>query len=109
VPETPEQLFARVADALRMPAVETWDTFPFDGEMRPRALRPPEAREVPRHGADGADCHSCANPDDRYLWTNERWRLHAPDRPSGLPAGTGGGMAYRPGCDCGSAGSLSPV
>ncbi len=31
----------RAADA----AVEMWDTFPFDGEMRPRPLQPPADRE----------------------------------------------------------------
>jgi hypothetical protein len=44
VPETPEQLYERVAERLSMPPVEEWDTFPFDGEMRPRALRPPAER-----------------------------------------------------------------
>jgi hypothetical protein len=37
VPETPEELYERVKDSLRMPPVEEWDTFPFDGEMTPRA------------------------------------------------------------------------
>ena len=45
VPETPEELHARAAGALRMPPVEEWDTFPFAGDLRPRALLPPaEAR-----------------------------------------------------------------
>lgn len=35
MPETPEELFARAQDALRMPPVETWETFPFDGALRP--------------------------------------------------------------------------
>jgi len=48
VPETPEQLHARAAGALRMPPVETWDTFPFDGDMRPRALLPPVPEDVRR-------------------------------------------------------------
>ena len=42
MPETPEELHARAAEALRMPPVEEWETFPFDGEMRPRELQPPE-------------------------------------------------------------------
>jgi diadenosine tetraphosphate (Ap4A) HIT family hydrolase len=85
VPETPEQLHARVADVLRMPPVETWDTFPFDGEMQPRPLRPPTEQEVPRGGEGGVDCDQCAASDDAYVWTSERWRLRAFDRPSGLP------------------------
>jgi diadenosine tetraphosphate (Ap4A) HIT family hydrolase len=85
VPETPEELHARVADALRMPAVETWYSFPFDGEMRPRALQPPVEREAPRHGEGGVDCRRCAAGDDQYVWTDERWRLFAANEPTGLP------------------------
>jgi diadenosine tetraphosphate (Ap4A) HIT family hydrolase len=85
MPETPEQLYARVKDALTMPPVEEWDTFPFDGEMRPRPLRPPEEVERPRHGEGGVDCGRCAARDDEYLWTNEHWRLWTFDRPTGLP------------------------
>lgn len=85
MPETPEQLYARAADALRMPPVEDWDTFPFDGDLRPRPLRPPVEFEEPRQGEGGVDCGRCAAADDEYLWTNERWRLWAFDRPTGLP------------------------
>jgi hypothetical protein len=46
MPETPEQLYERVKDALRMPPMEEWETFPFDGEMRPRALDPLRSRET---------------------------------------------------------------
>ncbi len=67
-----------------MPPVEEWDTFPFDGEMRPRELRPPEP-EPKRHGEDGVDCQACQRPDSDYVWTDENWRLY-PIRPaSGLP------------------------
>jgi diadenosine tetraphosphate (Ap4A) HIT family hydrolase len=85
VPETAEELYARVAHALRMPPVEEWDTFPFDGEMTPRALRPPVDREEPRHGDAGVDCRRCQATDDEYIWTTERWRLYALDHPTGLP------------------------
>jgi diadenosine tetraphosphate (Ap4A) HIT family hydrolase len=85
VPETPEQFHARVAGSLHVPPVETWDTWPFDGDLRVRELAPPVAEETPRHGEGGVDCGRCAAPDDRYVWTNERWRLFALDRPSGLP------------------------
>jgi diadenosine tetraphosphate (Ap4A) HIT family hydrolase len=84
MPETPEELFARVEDALRMPPVEEWETFPFDGELRPRPLQPPVEREEPRAGEGGLDCHACAAPDDEYAWTDERWRLLALG-PTGLP------------------------
>src|SRR5215210_6313427 len=85
LPETPEELYERAAGALRMPPVEEWETFPFDGEMRPRPLQPPDAKERPRHGEGGVDCNRCAASDDDYLWTNENWRLWAFDKPTGLP------------------------
>ena len=67
-----------------MPPVEEWDTFPFDGEMTPRALRPPVEREEPRFGEGGVDCGRCTASDDEYVWTSERWRL-LPVGPTGLP------------------------
>jgi diadenosine tetraphosphate (Ap4A) HIT family hydrolase len=85
MPETPEQLYERAVNALRMPLVEEWETFPFDGDLRPRPLQPPEERERPRHGEAGVDCSRCAAPDDEYIWTNENWRLWAFDKPTGLP------------------------
>jgi diadenosine tetraphosphate (Ap4A) HIT family hydrolase len=85
MPETPEQLYRRSAGALRMPAVGEWDTFPFDGEMRPRALRPPSKEEVRRQGEGGVDCKACAAADSEFLWTTEPWRLRSLGRPSGLP------------------------
>lgn len=85
MPETPEQLWERAHDRLRMPAVETWDTFPFDGELHPRGLRPPEQRDPKRVGEGGVDCRSCAAADGDYLWTNETWRLFAPGDERGLP------------------------
>jgi diadenosine tetraphosphate (Ap4A) HIT family hydrolase len=85
MPETPEELYARVKDHLRMPPVEEWDTFPFEGEMRPRPLQPPEEVERPRFGEGGVDCGRCATPDELYLWTNENWRLWPFDHPTGLP------------------------
>jgi len=85
MPETPEQLYARAVHTLSMPPVQDWETFPFDGEMRPRVLEAPSAQEIPRRGAEGVDCRACAAPDSDYLWTTERWRLKPPGGPSGLP------------------------
>jgi diadenosine tetraphosphate (Ap4A) HIT family hydrolase len=84
MPETPEQLYARAAEALVTPPVDEWDTWPFEGEIRPKRLAPltPEPRI---HGEGGVDCRACANPDSEYLWSDDRWRLIAPDQPSGLP------------------------
>ena len=84
MPETPEELYERVKDSLRMPPVEEWDSFPFGGELTPRALRPPVEQEEPRHGEGGVDCRACGRGDDTYAWVNERWRLY-PVGPTGLP------------------------
>ncbi|MDQ2984849.1 MAG: hypothetical protein M3R70_13155 [Actinomycetota bacterium] len=84
MPETAEELHARVANALRMPPVEDWDTFPFDGEIQPRTLLPPVDEEEPRHGEGGVDCHGCSDSDDAFIWTNDRWRLRGLG-PTGLP------------------------
>jgi diadenosine tetraphosphate (Ap4A) HIT family hydrolase len=83
--ETPEELYERARGALRMPPVGEWDTFPFDGDMRPRALEPPAASEEPREGEGGSECAACNARDDDYLWTSESWRLTTLGQPSGLP------------------------
>jgi diadenosine tetraphosphate (Ap4A) HIT family hydrolase len=85
MPESPEELYERARDALRMPPVETWETFPFDGELRPRALQPPLVEEAPRRGQGGIDCRRCGAPDGDYIWVTERWRLQTLPEPSGLP------------------------
>ncbi|GAC1643046.1 MAG: hypothetical protein NVS9B11_12160 [Candidatus Dormibacteraceae bacterium] len=85
MPETPEHLHSRAAGDLRMPPVHEWDTFPFEGEMRPRELRPPLAQEMARHGTGGVDCRACAAPDSAYIWTSDNWRLCTTVSPTGLP------------------------
>src|SRR5262245_45895857 len=77
VPETPEQLYERAKDALRMPPLDEWESFPFDGDMRLRALQPPVDREPARHGEGAVDCGRCTTADDAYVWTDDRWRLWA--------------------------------
>ncbi|HEU6443625.1 MAG TPA: hypothetical protein VFL61_01060 [Gaiellaceae bacterium] len=85
MPETPEELYERAKDALRMPPVEKWETWPFEGELRPRSLAPPTAEERPRVGAEGVGCWACTASDKEFVWTNERWRLVAPQHEFGLP------------------------
>jgi diadenosine tetraphosphate (Ap4A) HIT family hydrolase len=85
MPETPEHQFQRAGGALRMPAVDEWATFPFDGEMRPRVLRPPLPVDPPRTGLGGVDCQACSATDQGCVWTSERWRLRPLDGPHGLP------------------------
>lgn len=80
--DSPSEFHRRSVDALRTPPVEEWESWPFDGDLRPRAIRPP-VEELPREGDDGA-CPACAKPDSEYLWTDERWRLLAFE-PNGLP------------------------
>ena len=84
MPETPDEFYARTKDALRMPPVEEWETFPFDGEIRPRTLLPPAADEKPRRGAGGVDCYACSKPADDLIWEDEHWQLTAIG-PTGLP------------------------
>src|ERR1700751_6112723 len=85
MPETPEELWERVHDDLRVPPVEEWESWPFAGDLRVRPLERPVEREKERRGEDGIDCHACAATDDGYVWTNERWRLRPLDKASGLP------------------------
>lgn len=91
VTETPEELYHRAlaaADAegrLPLPPVDTWETFPFDGELRARPLLPPLPAEKPRLGEDAADCWRCAQGDEDAIWTDERWLLTPLPEPSGLP------------------------
>ena len=85
MPETPEELYARAAGALRTPPLETWDTWPFQGPAEPRVLEPPVEHEKERHGEGGVDCRACSRPDEAFAWTNERWRLYTINPPSGLP------------------------
>jgi len=85
MPESAEDFYARVANDLRMPRVGEWETFPFDGDMRPRALSEPVDEEAPRKGAGGVDCWACSATDADYLWTSESWRIHSTPKPTGLP------------------------
>ena len=83
MPETPAQFYERVANDLQMPPVHEWESFPFDGDMRPLKLQPPVDHEKPRYEG-GVNCGACTKPAEDYLWTTERWRLLALG-PTGLP------------------------
>jgi diadenosine tetraphosphate (Ap4A) HIT family hydrolase len=86
VPETPEELYARVQrEGLRTPPVEEWETWPFDGALPPRALQPPVKAEQPRLGEDEADCWRCRHGEEHAIWSDERWLLTPPAEPNGLP------------------------
>lgn len=52
---------------------DSW--FPFAGDVTVKPLDPLVVPEPDRHGLTADSCHSCARPDDSYVWTDERWRL----------------------------------
>lgn len=69
----------------RLPDFVSWPAFPFEGELRLKPVAPPTEVEPPRRGEEPGDCASCRAGDEAYLWTNERWRVKSPPKPSGLP------------------------
>jgi diadenosine tetraphosphate (Ap4A) HIT family hydrolase len=85
VPEAPEELYARARDALRIPPVEEWEAWPFEGDLQPKALLPPTAAEPQREGVGGVDCWACDTADEEFLWTSECWRISSTREPPGLP------------------------
>jgi len=68
-----------------MPLVEEWETWPFEGELRPRELEPPVDAERPRLGEEAADCWRCQNGLDSAIWSDEKWLLTPGREPNGLP------------------------
>ena len=85
MPESPEAFWERTHDALQMPPVHEWDTWPFSGELKPQPLAPPLAAEPARRGEGGVDCWRCAHGADDALWSNDNWLVVPLSRPSGLP------------------------
>jgi diadenosine tetraphosphate (Ap4A) HIT family hydrolase len=75
-----------VPDAPRsLPDFVSWPSFPFEGDLKVKTLEPPVDTEPARQGEDGNGCVACAAKDEAYIWVNERWRVRAMDRPTGLP------------------------
>lgn len=70
---------------LPVPSYAAWPSFPYEGDLRVRAVADPVLPEPPREGEGGVDCGACAASDDEYVWTNEHWRLRSTAEPSGLP------------------------
>ena len=75
MPDTPSKL----------PDFVSWPSFPFEGDLRVKPLEPISDTEPPRQGEDSGSCVACNATDDAYIWVNERWRVRALDRPTGLP------------------------
>jgi diadenosine tetraphosphate (Ap4A) HIT family hydrolase len=86
MPETPEEFWERVRGHLRVPPVEEWETWPFDGALTVRELSPPADGERPRHGAGGAGCSQCERGVADAIWYDDHWLLSPLSEPSGLPA-----------------------
>ena len=90
VAESAEELYRRAlaaADAdgrLPIPPLEEWETFPFEGEIRTRPLRPP-ADDPPRQGEGGIDCWRCAQGDSDAIWSDDHWLVAPLPQSSGLP------------------------
>ena len=71
---------------LPLPSYVDWPSFPFEGDLRIKALVDVEVPEPPRGGVGGEDCYACKRPDDECVWTDDDWRLTSLREPSGLPA-----------------------
>ena len=88
VAESAEELYRRAlagADEdgrLPIPPLDEWETFPFEGEIRTRPLRPP-ADDPPRQGEGGIDCLRCAKGDEDAIWSDEHWLVAPLPKPSG--------------------------
>lgn len=91
MPESAEEVYARVMahvdedGRLPVPDVAEWETFPWDGDIRPRRFLPPVEAEEPRDGEGERRCWRCAHPDAGAIWHNERWMVSSAEKPSGLP------------------------
>lgn len=86
MPETAEEFYERASRVpVEAPDFAKWYTFPYEGDIKVRALRPPLADEPARRGAGGVECRSCGREDEAFLWTSEHWRISTPEKPSGVP------------------------
>jgi diadenosine tetraphosphate (Ap4A) HIT family hydrolase len=92
MPESPEEFYARVATLtgeggrLPTPPVHDWDSFPWDGDIRTKVLRPPVASEEARVGEKpGEPCLRCEHDTENVIWRNENWLVRSTQNPPGLP------------------------
>lgn len=92
MPESAEEVYARVLAAVgedgRLPMSPSaeWEIFPWEGDIRPKAFRPPVEAEEPRWGEGDKPC-GCAEGGEapNAIWRNERWVVTSREKPSGLP------------------------
>lgn len=84
-----ERVSARIAETghRRLDWAE-WETWPFEGQLVPRELRPPGA-EHPRGGAGGVDCFMCeaaaGHGGDYLVWTDDVLMLGLPQELIAIP------------------------
>src|SRR5690349_18924820 len=72
--------------SLPLPGFVNWPIFPFEGDLRARPYDALQPHDRPRAGEPGGGpCDSCAETDDGYIWVDDRWRVKAPRRVSGVP------------------------
>jgi diadenosine tetraphosphate (Ap4A) HIT family hydrolase len=71
---------------LALPPQVTWPIFPFEVDgLRTRLVEDPVLPEPPRRGETAEDCSTCKEPDDRFVWTDQRWLVSMPSQPASLP------------------------
>ena len=68
--------------------IRDWGIFPYDLEAAPpvHVLEPPSLPETARMGESGPEeCFICKKQDVDAVWTDENWRISAPEQPRGTP------------------------
>jgi len=58
--------------------------FPFEGDVRVKALQPRQVPEPDRKAISAQDCGACAKDDSEYIWTDQNWRLRGYGEPSAI-------------------------
>lgn len=75
-----------MGDDAGLPRYVNWPVFPFEGEMRVKAVLPLADSDLVRSGEPGgAPCEACAAGDDQFVWVDERWRVRATTTAPSLP------------------------
>lgn len=89
MPETPEEIHIRVAGQvgedgrLPMPGITGSEAFPFEGDIRVRALQPPVQDDD--SGSTEEPCRRCEHELEHVIWRNGEWLVASTPKPTGLP------------------------
>ncbi len=71
---------------LALPHTAQWPIFPFEVHgLRMRLVEDPVLPEPPRHGEDPQECSTCRSGDNRFVWSDQRWRVSMSHEPMSLP------------------------